>query len=161
MAADVDRNPAGRNGLGWLWAPSKRKNSPSNRAPSGPPSAHRARSTSMLSSARRPRLAKSAPQASSSSRIHPTPTHSRTRPPESRSRVASRLASTTGWWAGSTSTPVASPIRLVPPATKARRSRGSGTAQSSGSGIRPDVEYGYRLAVPVMTRGCSTTTSDS
>ncbi len=49
---------------------------------------------------------------------------------------------TTGWWAGSTSTPVASSSVVVTPARKASRSTGSGMAQSSGNGMRPDGAYG-------------------
>ncbi len=94
---------------------------------------------SMVSSVRRPRVRGSAPVARSSSSIHPTPRHMRTRPWDSTSTVAMRLARTTGWWLGTTRTPVASVIRSVTAARKAMRSSGSGIRQSSGSGILPDA----------------------
>ena len=88
--------PPGRTGLGNEWAWRNETNSPSKSAPAGPESAHRARMAAMVSSVRRPRLRGSAPVARSSSSIHPTPTHIRTRPPDRTSTVAIRLASTTG-----------------------------------------------------------------
>jgi len=46
-------------------------------------------------------LAGSMPKPSSSVTVTPRPTPHRTRPPDNRSRVASRSATRTGWWIGS------------------------------------------------------------
>ena len=89
---------SGRLGLGKLHAAVKEMNWPSKLTPFSSP-AHSSRSASIASSARRPRVAKSTPTAAASPGRLPTPTlSSRIRPLDSRSMVASRLASTTGWW---------------------------------------------------------------
>ncbi len=89
----------------------------------------------MASSARRPRVLKSTPAAAASPGSTPRPTVSRlSRPRDSRSIVASCLASTTGWWYGTTSTAVPSSSVLVAAATYARHVSGSATARSGGSG---------------------------
>ena len=72
----------------------------------------------MASSMRRPRLWNGSSRASYSDSCQPTPTPSRTRPPERVSRVATCLATSTGWRCGSTSTSVPSPMRDVADATK-------------------------------------------
>ena len=95
------------------------------------------RSAWMSSSVRAPRVLKSMPTDSSSSRIQPTPMPSRSRPPDRTSMVASRLARGSAWCSGRTSTPVANTMRRVWAARKASRSRGSGMGQSSGRGMRP------------------------
>ncbi len=100
------------------------------------------RKAEMSSSVRAPRVVKSMPSASNSSRIHPTPTPSRILPPDNPSIVATRLASDTAEYCGSTRMPVANTIRRVTPARKASRSSGSGIGQSSGSGMRPPGAYG-------------------
>ncbi len=83
-------------GLGKLHRRVKEKNSPSKLTPFSSPS-QSSRSTSMASSARRPRVAKSTPPAMASPGSAPTPTvNRRIRPLDSTSSVASRLARTTG-----------------------------------------------------------------
>ena len=61
-------------------------------------SAHSARMDSMHSSRRLPRWSKAAPTAAYSSRCQPMPRPNSTRPPERRSTVATRSASTAGAW---------------------------------------------------------------
>ena len=75
---------------------------------------------------------------------HQPTVSSRMRPPESTSTVASRLASTTGWWYGSSRTPVPSRMRLVTAATKVRHSNGSAYGSDGGSSIGPIFAPGYR-----------------
>ena len=91
-------SPSWVSGLGKLHRLVKEKNSPSKLTPFSSP-AQSSRSTSIASSARRPRLAKSTPPAIASPGSAPTPTVSRRiRPLDSTSSVASRLARATGWW---------------------------------------------------------------
>ena len=86
----------------------------------------------MDSSVRRPRVEKSIPTAAELL-PHPADAHAQvTRPPDSWSTVASRLASTTGWCSGRTRTPVASRSRWVWAARKASRSIGSGMSTVVG-----------------------------
>ena len=65
------------------------------------------------------------------------------RPPDSTSTVASRLASTTGWWYGSSNTPVPSRMRRVVAATKVRISSGSPKGSDGVSSIGPIFAPGY------------------
>ena len=60
-------------------------------------SLHNRRQTSMHSSTRPPRVAKSRPTASHSAFIQLAPTPNSTRPPESTSSVATARADTKGW----------------------------------------------------------------
>ncbi len=126
--------PLGRTVRGRLMMPSNETWRPLKLATS---EAQITRSAWISSSVRAPRVAKSRPRASNSSFIHPTPTPSRSRPRDKTSMVASRLASDTAAYCGSTRTPVASTTRSVTAARKASRSSGSGIGQSSGSGMRP------------------------
>jgi hypothetical protein len=63
------------------------------------------------------------------------------RPLESTSIVARRLASPTGWWKGSSSTPVPSRIFVVDAATKARHSSGSAIGRSGANSIERGGEF--------------------
>jgi len=67
----------------------------------------------MASSIRAPRVRNSSPSAWYSDSCQPTPTPSRTRPPESVSSVLTCLATSVGWRCGSTSTSVPSVTRVV------------------------------------------------
>ena len=91
----------------------------------------------MVSSVRRPRVRGSAPVAGSSSSIHPTPTHIRTRPPESTSTVAIRLARTTGLVVGEDEHPGGErdPVGDGRPGRPSGRAgRGSGSRRAGASG---------------------------
>ena len=74
---------------------------------------------------RLPRVRKSAPSASYSDSCQPTPTPSRTRPPESVSSVPICLATSVGSRCGSTSTSVPSVTRDVTAASAASVTSGS------------------------------------
>ena len=94
---------------------------------------------------------KSTPAASASLASAPTPIpNSRIRPRDSWSIVASRLASTTGWWNGSSSTDVPSRSRSVTPATKLSTSSGSAIGVSAAIGTRPSVTPGYSAMCSVV-----------
>jgi hypothetical protein len=67
----------------------------------------------MPSSMRAPRVRNGSSRASYSDSCQPTPTPSRTRPPDSVSRVLTCLATSTGCRCGSTSTSVPSVTRVV------------------------------------------------
>jgi hypothetical protein len=100
-------------------------------------------------------VAKSTPMARASPGSDPSPTvSSRIRPWDRTSMVAKRLARTTGWWYGSSSTPVPSRIRRVAEATKARQSSGSANGSDGGSSKGPTAAPGYSTT-------CSGTYSDS
>ena len=79
----------------------------------------------------------------------------RASPPESTSSVAACLAMTTGLCSGSSSTPVASWIRVVTAAAKVRVSSGSSQSASAGTAMRPSAEYGYRDACASSITTCS------
>ena len=66
-----------------------------------------------------PRSAKGTPRASYSSRCHDTVGCTTSRPSLSRSRVASSLASSTGWRSGAMTAPITSLTRRVAAATAA------------------------------------------
>jgi hypothetical protein len=78
----------------------------------------------MISSVRLPRLVKSSPTQSNSSRIQPTPIPRVTRPPETRSSVTTSRAVRSGWCRGSMQTLVASRMVVVAHATKDSNTNG-------------------------------------
>ena len=132
-----------RAGFGYEHARSKLQNRPWN---VGSSSAQRTRSAAIASSVRAPRSENGTPTASASSRSQPTPTPRITRPPDSTSVVATRFASCTGLWSGSTTIPVPSRSRSVWAATNVNSSSGSGMAASTGSGMRRSGAYGYGVS---------------
>ena len=107
-------------------------------------SAQRRRSSPTCSSRRRPRVRKSSPSASYSTRFQPLPTPRISRPPESRSTSAACLATSAVWRWGRISTPVASSMRAVCPASQAKSASGSwkGCRQSYGPGQGPPRSAG-------------------
>ena len=115
---------------------SKFTNSPLNDA-CGP--AHSARIAAMYSSLRAPRRSHGTPSASNSSFIQPTPRPSSTRPPDSRSSVASSFARISGLRWGTMRMQV--PRRIVGAAAAANASQisGSGIGVSGIAGILPSA----------------------
>jgi hypothetical protein len=101
------------------------------------PGAHILRSTSSVRSSAAPRSSNRSPFASYSSRCHPTPTPSSSRPLDTTSSVAAALASVAGRRSGAMRMAVASRTRRVVAAIAVSRVSGSGHCPSGPVGNAP------------------------
>ena len=126
-----------RTGLGLTLIESNPTNFPSNEATS---SRHNVRIAATYSAVRAARCSNGTPSAANSSLDHPTPTPRVSRPPLNRSRLAACLATTTGLCSGSSSTPVATPIRDEAAAAKLSAIIGSSQSACAGTAMTPSSE---------------------
>src|SRR4051812_41272863 len=101
------------------------------------------RTTSIASSVRAPRDAKSCPSHSNSSGIHDSPAPRATRSPASAATDATVFATSSGWRTGSFSTHARNPIVDVAAAMNEMATHGSVNGVSGPQNREPSAEYGY------------------